>query len=135
MGIPALRRLRFSKVVRARTPAQRLRLAKAAAKEDEFRAWAKSHRLPSGLVAEFRFDPVRKWRLDFAWPDRLVAVEIHGAVHRGGRHVRGTGFLNDREKMNTALAMGWRVVEVGTPGKHPATLYSPEMLDWLQAIL
>lgn len=104
-------------------------------KQKEFRAWCRSQRLAPGLVVEYRFDPVRRWRMDFAWPDKLVAVEVHGAVFRGGRHVRGSGFLNDREKMNTALSRGWRVLEVGSPGKHPATLYSPAMAAWLRAVL
>lgn len=54
---------------------------------------------------EYRFDPIRRWRLDFAWPDLKLAVEIEGGVWSGGRHVRGAGFLGDIEKHN-ALAMG-----------------------------
>ena len=61
---------------------------------------------------ELQFHPVRKWRFDRAWPDHKVAVEIHGGIWTGGRHTRGRGFLNDREKMNTAQLMGWTVLEV-----------------------
>ena len=65
-------------------------------------------------VQEFRFHSARKWRLDFAWPDRYVAIEVHGAVHQYGRHVRGSGFERDREKMNAAQILGFRVLEYST---------------------
>lgn len=65
-------------------------------------------------IAELEFHPRRKWRLDFAWPHAMVALEVHGAVHVGGRHTRGVGFERDREKMVAATAQGWRVLEVST---------------------
>lgn len=67
-------------------------------------------------VPEFRFHPVRRWRLDMAWPMWRIGAEIHGAVHTGGRHVRGTGFTKDREKMNMAQLLGWQIFEF-TPGQ------------------
>jgi hypothetical protein len=63
-------------------------------------------------VEQHRFHPSRKWRLDFAWVDDLVAVEIHGGRWSGGRHVRGDGFADDRAKMNAALSLGWAVFEL-----------------------
>jgi len=65
-------------------------------------------------TAEHHFHPMRRWRLDYAWADRLVAVEIHGGVYIGGRHVRGVGFERDREKMNSAQILGWTVLEYST---------------------
>lgn len=62
-------------------------------------------------VTEHRFHPRRRWRLDYAWPQQLIALEVHGGVRSGGRHTRGTGFTNDREKMNEAVALGWTVIE------------------------
>ncbi len=62
-------------------------------------------------VTEHLFHPTRKWRLDFAWPEHQIAIEVHGGVHSGGRHTRGTGFTEDREKMNEAALMGWTVIE------------------------
>ncbi|MGL4930900.1 MAG: hypothetical protein ACRC4H_12435, partial [Plesiomonas sp.] len=53
-------------------------------------------------VSEYVFHPTRKWRLDFAWPEYRLALEIHGGVYSGGRHTRGAGFTEDREKMNEA---------------------------------
>ncbi len=50
----------------------------------------------------------RKHRFDFAWPDCKVAVEVDGGQWRshGGRHNTDA----DREKLNLAAALGWRVL-------------------------
>lgn len=109
-----------------------LRRQKAAAFRGTFLAWCRTHRLPAP-VFEYRFHTERLWRFDLAWPSMLVAVEIHGAVFRGGHHTRGKGFLDDREKMAEAQRLGWTVLEVAPSGKHPNTLYSPYMLSWLKA--
>jgi very-short-patch-repair endonuclease len=66
------------------------------------------------LISEYSFHPVRKWRFDFAHVETKTAIEIHGATWSGGRHVRGKGFANDREKMNTAQLVGWQVYELTT---------------------
>ncbi len=71
----------------------------------------------AGLPApelEFKFHPTRKFRFDLAWPIDMVALEIHGAVWAQGRHTRGGGFESDREKVNTATLLGWRVLEYST---------------------
>ena len=67
------------------------------------------------FVREHRFHPVRKWRLDFAWPAEKLAVEVEGGVWIGGRHNRGAGFMADCEKYNELACSGWRLVRV-TPG-------------------
>lgn len=61
----------------------------------------------------------RRWRFDFAWPDATggVAVELEGAVYRGGRgggtakggHSSATGIQRDIEKGNAANDLGWVV--------------------------
>lgn len=66
------------------------------------------------LVAEHRFDATRRWRLDFAHLATKTAIEINGGVWSGGRHVRGVGYLRDREKVNAATLDGWKVFELGT---------------------
>lgn len=66
--------------------------------------------LPMMPEPEYRFHPVRKWRLDFAWPGLLLAVEIEGAIWTGGRHTRGAGVLGDMEKYNALSVMGWRLL-------------------------
>ena len=54
----------------------------------------------------------RKWRFDFAWPDKMVALEVEGGTWTDGRHTRGSGFEKDCEKYNAAALLGWRVFRV-----------------------
>ena len=61
-------------------------------------------------IGEYRFDSVRKWRFDWAWPAHLVALEVEGGVWTRGRHVRGAGYLRDMTKYNRATLLGWRVI-------------------------
>lgn len=63
---------------------------------------------------ELRFAPPRRWRFDFAFPEQMLAVEIEGGIWKGGRHVRGSGFVRDAEKYNTAASMGWKVLRFTT---------------------
>ena len=64
----------------------------------------------SGYVREHRFHPKRRWRFDFAWPERRLAVEVEGGTWSQGRHTRGQGFAADCEKYNAAALLGWRVL-------------------------
>jgi hypothetical protein len=66
-------------------------------------------------VREHRFAPPRRWRFDFAWPSRLLALEIEGGAWVNGRHVRGRGYEADCEKYAEATLRGWKVLRV-TPG-------------------
>ena len=59
---------------------------------------------------ELRFAPPRRWRFDFAWGERDIAVEVEGGTWTGGRHVTGRGFENDCIKYNQAALMGWMVL-------------------------
>lgn len=65
-------------------------------------------------VEQLRFHPTRRWRLDFAWPDEKLAVEIDGGVFSGGRHTRGTGYTEDCSKLNEAAVLGWSVLRFTT---------------------
>jgi hypothetical protein len=71
-------------------------------------AWVK---LPSPR-REHRFDTLRKWRFDLAWPELMVACEVDGGSWVQGRHTRGAGFERDLEKSNAAQLAGWRVYHV-----------------------
>ena len=59
---------------------------------------------------EVRFHPVRRWRLDLAWPALKVAAEVEGGTWVSGRHSRGAGLSGDCEKYNEATLAGWRVL-------------------------
>jgi very-short-patch-repair endonuclease len=63
---------------------------------------------------EVKFTFVKDWRLDCAWPSRLVAVEIDGGTWTSGRHSRGAGYAEDCRKLNTATEMGWAVLRYTT---------------------
>ena len=79
-------------------------------------------------TTELVFHPKRRWRLDFAWPTHMIAVEIHGGIHSGGRHTRGRGFVEDRAKMNEAALLGWTVIE-----STPEHIKSGQLRAWLLA--
>lgn len=68
----------------------------------------------SGWEREYQFHPTRRWRFDFAWPLKKIAVEIEGGVWSNGRHTRGSGFIEDCRKYNEAVILGWRVIRVTT---------------------
>lgn len=63
---------------------------------------------------EHRFHDKRRFRFDFAWPDKKVAVEIDGVHYSSAgaptRHQQAGGFIRDREKDNLAIEMGWVVL-------------------------
>ena len=79
---------------------------------------------------EWRFNPQRRWRFDFAWPDQRLAVEIEGGVWSGGRHVRGDGFSRDCEKYNEAALGGWCVLRFTG-----AMIHSVKALDVIERAL
>jgi uncharacterized membrane protein YsdA (DUF1294 family) len=67
-----------------------------------------------GVVMEYRFHELRKWRFDYAVPEVKLAVEYHGHAGFIGGKVSGhstiKGLTNDCEKLNEATNMGWRVL-------------------------
>lgn len=79
-------------------------------------------------ATELVFHPKRKWRLDFAWPANMIALEVHGGIHSGGRHTRGRGFVEDRAKMNEAALLGWTVIEAT-----PEHIKTGQLRAWLLA--
>lgn len=90
--------------------------------ESELRIYAKS--VGVDIEPEYRFHPTRRWRFDFAFPSRMIAVEYEGMTRQGGRHQRFSGFVADTEKYNEAALLGWKVIRVTakTQGK---------MWEWL----
>lgn len=81
-------------------------------------------------VSEYRFHPIRKWRFDWAWPAKKIAIEIQGGVFIQGRHSRGAGMLKDFEKSNMANKLGWHVYYF-TPGQLKKGIAQSFILDVL----
>jgi very-short-patch-repair endonuclease len=65
-------------------------------------------------VREFQFALDRKYRADFAFPERKLLIEIEGGTHAHGRHNRASGYESDCEKGNLAAAMGFFVLRFTT---------------------
>ena len=89
--------------------------------------------LVSGIPAptrEHKFLPDRRFRFDFAWPERKVAVEVEGGTFVSGRHNRPMSMAKDMEKYNLAAIDGWLVLRVT-----PHQIKSLDALRWIKAAL
>lgn len=83
------------------------------AAEDKLLTQIRHNKLPEP-ERELKFHSTRKWRIDFAWPDLMLAVEVEGGTWTGGRHTRGAGFRKDCEKYNQATLDGWTLLRFTT---------------------
>jgi very-short-patch-repair endonuclease len=103
--------------------------------EQRFLANVKMKRLADGLRREYKFHPKRRWRLDFAWPEIKLAVEIQGGVHSRKRsgHTTGAGVQRDYDKNNAAVLLGWRVLFFSSRDLHYKTL--PRTMGVVQAVI
>ena len=72
---------------------------------------------------EYKFCKTRKWRFDYANFDLKVAIEIEGGAYTNGRHTRGKGFINDMEKYNMAVELGWVVLRYTPDQMYKAETY------------
>lgn len=79
------------------------------------------------VVKEHKFDPDRNWRIDYAIPAQMIAIEVEGGVWTNGRHTRGSGFLKDMEKYNELACKGWALLRVT-----PDTLLTTKTLEMIQ---
>jgi hypothetical protein len=94
-------------------------------------------------VMQWKFEPSRNYRADFAWPWSFTVLEIEGGVwmrdtvdertgetkRGGGRHTRAAGFTLDCLKYNLMCARGLRVLRM-TP--QMLTAFPLECLDHIQ---
>ena len=62
------------------------------------------------LCQEHKFDDVRKWRFDWAFPALKIAVEYEGIFCKKSRHTSIKGYQGDIAKYNKATLLGWRVI-------------------------
>ncbi len=60
-----------------------------------------------GFCGEYQFDDLRDWRIDIAFVEQKLAVEIDGAVHR-----IKSRFQADIEKSQALFFAGWRLLRV-----------------------
>jgi len=58
-------------------------------------------------ITQVQFAKPKLWKFDFAWPSRLIAVEVQGM---GPGHCSLEGMTKDYNKQMAALLLGWRVV-------------------------
>lgn len=104
-----MREKTMNKVIR-----RRVLSSTASEKVDLFLNYLQQQFPQAEVVKELQFHPDRKWRFDYAFPSRKIAIEIDGAIWTLGRHNRPRGYLNDMEKLNTAASMGWLVLRFST---------------------
>ena len=62
-----------------------------------------------GIQKRLARSGMKNWRFDFAWPDKMFAVEVEGVTLAGGRHQRIGGFKEDLNKYHHAMELGWTV--------------------------
>lgn len=59
---------------------------------------------------EVRFAPPRRFRFDFCYEDRKLAIEVEGGQWLGkSRHRTGKGYEQDCVKYNLAASLGYTV--------------------------
>jgi hypothetical protein len=83
-------------------------------------AVCKSLNIPAP-VFEFLHIPGRRFRLDYAWPDHRIGLEVQGGIWTRGKHSRGAGQKIDMEKNNLGILHGWRVFQC-VPGREVQTI-------------
>ena len=81
-------------------------------------------------IPEYKFAPPRKWRLDWAFVDAKLAIEVQGGLFVQGRHTRGAALLREYEKLNALACAGWRVLFVT-----PKEMSSGAVFDLLKKAL
>ena len=82
------------------------------------------------LEREFRFEPMRRWRADFAHIASRTLIEIEGGLYQQGRHQRLHGYQADCEKYNWATMAGWRVLRLTSAMLTPD--YVESIIKWME---
>jgi|APGre2960657404_1045060.scaffolds.fasta_scaffold471998_1 very-short-patch-repair endonuclease len=79
-------------------------MSKLTPPEQKFVDWCKLENI-TGYEMQYRYEPSRKWRADFAFVDQKILIEINGSDHFRSY----TNIHNDYEKWNHAQMLGWKV--------------------------
>lgn len=68
--------------------------------------------ITNGIMVEreWRFHPVRKWRMDFFIDKLKCGIEYEGIFSEKSRHTTKSGYVNDAEKYREAEKMGIKVL-------------------------
>jgi very-short-patch-repair endonuclease len=101
--------------------------------EEQFHNQLRYAGLDDGLVREFPFAKVmrRRFRLDFAWPERQIGVELQGGVYAyAPSHTSIRRMREDRDKANHVALLGWRVFMFDAKDVDDGTA-----LDWVEKAL
>lgn len=77
--------------------------------EDDIERSCKELHVPRP-VSGFLFAPPRRFRLDYAWVDRRLAIEVHDGMWPRGRRARRKAYIRYLQKCNLAMFLGWRVL-------------------------
>ena len=97
--------------------------------EFTFDCQLKADKLPP-YEREYRFDPDRRFRFDFAWPHLKLAVELEGGIFAQGAHSRPLGIIRDMAKGNLAVLLGWSVLRY-TPAQVKNGAAIAEVKRWM----
>lgn len=84
--------------------------------------WVKRHRCTVCGARQ------RQWRFDWAFD--WLAVEVQGGIFSKGRHVRGAALLDEYEKINHAVLLGWFVLFMT-----PQQMDNGEAVAFIQKVL
>lgn len=78
--------------------------------EDKLDQWIIDLSLPSPQK-EHRPGIAKKFRLDYAWPEHKIAVELNGGTFQRMGHSTGRGIQRDYVKLNYCQILGWLVIQ------------------------
>ena len=105
--------------------------------EQAFDVWLHHEAMPT-WEREYKFSPRRRWRLDFAWPERKVGVEIDGLVWgRPGGHQTVKGIIAASEKHEALMVAGWQILRVPGPwvAEGQRMIWRTKTMDTLRILL
>jgi len=80
-------------------------------------------------VEEFQFAKPRRFRFDFCFPDKMVAIEYEGIISVKSDHTTIKGYTSNCEKYNLAAKRGWKLL------RYTALNYKEVMIDLPELLL